>query len=425
MFRRGMPVNAKLVGVAVSSVALASLLFAFVSHKGLPGRSYTYATAAVAEVPAGLKAGDEVRVKGVRVGQVHGISYEDGGPRIEMQLPGDLEMHGDARARIRSRSTLGQKYVDVDPGTEGAGPLGDGIISLDRTESLVELDQLFDTLDAPTREALGSAVRELGGGAAGHGRDLNDLMAASPDLLADFGTTFGGLSEERTRLVAFLAASERLAGRFAGREAELERLIGEMGETFDALAVDAGEPLRETLDRLPPTLEAVEPALGDVGRAAAELRGGVSGFAPAAEALGEATPDLRAATREAVPTLRASPPVNELAAPAFAALAGTFNDARPLAPQLRRGLGSAAQFLSVLAPYAPELDLLFDHAAEALSQGDRYSNYLRIVSISLGADGGGALVPADNPFVNRNAYPEPGEAATDANRFEQMPGGRR
>ncbi|HET9769306.1 MAG TPA: MlaD family protein, partial [Acidimicrobiia bacterium] len=220
MFRRGLPVNPRLIGLVVIAASVASLAFAFVSHKGLPGRSYTYATLAFDHVPPGLRPGSDVRVRGQRIGQVHGVSF-DNGPRVRIQVPGGFDLYRDATARVRSRSLLGQKYVQIEPGTPAAGELGDAVLTPDRTTTVVDIVDLVDTFDEPTRRALHTALLETGTGAAGRGPDLNDLIAASPDLLADLNLTGRTLTAEETRLVAFLATAERLSGRFTGREQEL------------------------------------------------------------------------------------------------------------------------------------------------------------------------------------------------------------
>src|SRR5688500_3407514 len=136
MFRRKHRVHPGIVGAVHMVALLASLAFAFVSHKGIPGRDYTYATVAFDDVSAGLRDGSDVRVRGVRVGQVHGTSYEDGEARAELQLPSGFSIYRDATARVSSRSSLGQRYVDIDPGTAAAGPLGDAVIPKSRTTSL-------------------------------------------------------------------------------------------------------------------------------------------------------------------------------------------------------------------------------------------------------------------------------------------------
>jgi phospholipid/cholesterol/gamma-HCH transport system substrate-binding protein len=406
MFRRGLPVNPKLLGLMVIAVSLASLVFAFVSHKGLPGRSYSYATLAFEQVPPSLRDGTEVRVRGQRVGQVHHVSFENG-PRIEVQLPGGFDLYRDATARIRSRSLLGQKYVQIDPGTPAAGELGDAVLGPDRTTTVVDIVDIVDTFDDETRRALHTALLEVGTGAAGRGPDLNDLIAASPDLLADLNLTGRTLTAEETRLVAFLTTAERLSGRFNGREQQLEALIRQMGDTLLAVATDDGRPLADTVKKLPSTLDALTPALSDLEAAAAALGPAVQDLGPSAVALGAVTPDFRAGLRESVPVLGKVPPVSGLASPALFALTETFNDARPLAPALGKTFEEAAAQLAILAPYAPDLDLLLDGLRDAFAEGDANGKYLRVASI----------FAAINQAGNRNPYPAPSEAATDGSRY--------
>ena len=183
-----------------------------------------------------------------------------------------------------------------------------------------------------------------------------------------------------------------------------------MGDTLLAVATDEGRPLADTVRKLPSTLDALTPALSDLGAAAAALGPAVSDLGPTAAALGAVTPDLRAALRESVPVLGKVPPVSGLADPALSALTKTFNDARPLAPALGRTFDSAAAQLQILAPYAPELDLLLDGLAAAFSEGDANGKYLRVASI----------FTAVNQAGNRNPYPAPGEAATDAARYSPL-----
>jgi phospholipid/cholesterol/gamma-HCH transport system substrate-binding protein len=406
MFRRGLPINPKLLGLMVIAVSLASLAFAFVSHKGLPGRNYSFATLAFERVPPSLREGTEVRVRGQRVGQVHDVSFENG-PRIEVQLPGGFDLYKDATARIRSRSLLGQKYVQIDPGTPAAGELGDAILGTDRTTTVVDIVDLVDTFDDETRRALHTTLLAAGNGFAGRGPDLNDLIAASPDLLADLNLTGRTLTAEETRLVAFLATAERLSGRFNGREQELERLIHQMGDTLLAVATDDGRPLADTVKKLPSALDALTPALSDLGNAAAALGPAVHDLGPSAAALGAVTPDFRAALRESVPVFGKVPPVSELSSPALFALTGTFNDARPLAPALGKTFEEAAAQLAIFAPYAPDLDLMLDGLRDAFAEGDANGKYLRVASI----------FAAINQAGNRNPYPEPGEAASDGSRY--------
>ena len=423
MFRRAHRVSPAFAGAALFVLLGASLAFAFVSHKGIPGRDYTTVTVAFDDLSAGMRPGSDVRVQGVRVGQVHKTFYEDGEARAELQLPGGMEVYQDASARVRSRSALGQRYIDIDPGTRKAGALGAAVIPKDRTTSLVELDDVLNALGPTARDGLTTGLRELGAGVGGRGGDLNDLVRLAPDLLGDLGTVTSALGTEEADLAGLLVAANRLAGRFEGREQEIASVLARSAEVMDAFNTGAGESLRRTLAAAPTALDELSGGLKSLIPVAADTRSALRAITPAAEALGSAAAPLRKALAGGVAPLGQVPGVAGLAVPAFEGLTDVALDARPLVPELAEALRLARGPLELLVPYAPELDALFNNLRDSFAGGDKAGKWLRSITIVIGADNTGGNTSAGNPFVNRNPYPAPGEAGTDHERFQ--PGGNR
>lgn len=417
MFRRAHRVSPAFAGAILFVLLGVSIAFAFISHKGIPGRDYTYATAAFDDVSAGLREGSDVRVQGVRVGQVSEAFYENGEARAELQLPGGFEIYRDATARIRSRSALGQKYVDVDPGTKATGVLGDEVIPRSRTASLVELDQVLDSLNPDARAGLATGLRELGAGFGGRAADLNELIELAPELLEDLGTTTAALGSEDADLAGFLVAAERLASRFVGREDEIASLLARSAEVMAAFDADGGRPLDQTLKSAPGALDQLRSGLEALKPAASDLSTTLEALAPAAKALGKATPDLRGALQEGRAPLSALPGVSGRAVPAFEGLTALARDARPLVPEFAEALKLLRGPLELLVPYGPEIDLLFDNLRDTHADGDRHGNWLRAITMMVAADSIHGI-PAPNPLLNRNAYPAPGEAGKDKERFD-------
>ncbi|MEW6472348.1 MAG: MlaD family protein [Actinomycetota bacterium] len=410
MFRHGIPVNARALGAVALVVAAASLWLGLAAHDGVPLAKHTYVDAAFDDV-ASVLARNDVRVAGVRVGQVHRVRYEDHQAIVTLQLPAGYAVHGDAAAAVGARNALGQRFIALSPGTPAAGPLR-GRIPKDRTSSAVELDQVLDELDGPTRQALQQALRSLGTGATGHSGDLSDLLAAAPELLADMGTIAGDLASGDAQLVALLAATERLAGRFSGRDDEVAALASDLGKTLAALSTSRGAALDAALARAPGALDATDGALKDLTGAVAATRQAVAALAPASAGLGDAAADLRAALREAPGPLRRIPGVASVAGPATGELTGLATDARPLAADVRRALHLAHTPLAVLAPYAAELGHLFTMLRSATDDGDANGNWLRFAP----AGGPATLSPGPDrrtPASPRNPYPAPGQAGRD------------
>lgn len=397
------------VGVAVVAVFAAVMYAAVTANQGrLPGTPTTTVRAAFADVGQ-LQAGSEVRRNGMFVGRVSAIDLHADEAVVTMELNGDVPVFADAYAGIWDQSALAQKFVELRSGTDAAGPLGDRTIPLGQTESTHDLVDVLDVFQPDTRAALGSALRSLGGGVAGYGPGLHDLIADAPQTVDGSGTIVRALSSDRADLPAMLRSADRLGSRFAGREAQLTSVIAQTDVTMRAVGVDGGGPLAATLEQLPQAfahsrtaLDAVHQSVVDAGVAMTDLQDG-------AVALGEATPDVRGVFREAIDPLDTLPDVADAAEPAVDELTDVFTDARPFVPRLADGLDSAAEPLSVLAPYASDIGTFAFDIGNLIEGHNGWEHRLRIM---VGAAGAPAVVGALVQDT-ANPYPAPGEAIRD------------
>ncbi|SNR84170.1 phospholipid/cholesterol/gamma-HCH transport system substrate-binding protein [Haloechinothrix alba] len=416
------------LGVAVMVVFAAAVAFGLNATHGVPFKDRATVRAAFDDVQ-GLTEGDDVRIASTRVGYVEEITYEGGQAVVAMEIDDpDTVVYRDASvtaATVKARSSLGQKFVDIDPGSPEAGAIpDDDVITPESTKGAEDIGELFNVFDTRTREASGTALREVGGGLAGRSQDLHDALRTAPDLLTDLGAVAGTLSrDDGTDLVGLLRSAHTLAGRFEGREQEIANLTEQLATTMDSLGVDDAEPMDAVLDRAPETLreagsalEALRAPLADTEVATAELR-------PGAESLGAATDDLRGVLREGVQPLEKVPAVADSAEPAVDDLSAVAADAGPLAGRLVDTAADSSHILSVLAPYSGEISGYFTNATSALSQGDDAGHWLRIYLVPR-AESVAGTVPVEDPTVSRNAYPEPGEAEQDS-ASSPLEGGRR
>ncbi len=73
----------------------------------------------------GLGEGEEVRVKGVKIGEVQTITYHNqtGNVEVAISLFKPLELRKGCSFHILSKSPLGGKYVDINPGPPTAEPI--------------------------------------------------------------------------------------------------------------------------------------------------------------------------------------------------------------------------------------------------------------------------------------------------------------
>lgn len=416
------------IGIVVVLVFAAAVVFGLNATHGVPFAERKAVKAAFDDV-GGLIEGDDVRIASSRVGYVEDITIENGRAVALLQIDDEntaiYRNASAATASVGARSALGQKFVDLDPGSPDAGELPPGkVIPKRETRGAQEISELFNVFDPRTRKAAGSTLRELGGGLAGRHQDLRDMLGTAPTMLPALGTVSDSLAARNgADLTAMLTSAERLAGRFAGREQEIADLTRQLGTTMDAVAADGGSRIAEILERSPRALDEATTALAALSRPLADAETGLRTMRPGATALGDATEDLRGVFREGMEPLGKVPGVADKATPAVGDLTHVFTDARPMASQLVDTTDDAAEPLSVLAPYRGEIATFFTRAASALSQGDAAGNWLRIYLVPRSESITGT-VPIKDPTVSSNPYPGPGEADKDSATVPGEGGGR-
>jgi phospholipid/cholesterol/gamma-HCH transport system substrate-binding protein len=207
---------------AVSLTVIATLVLLAFNAQDLPliGGGTVY-RAQFSEA-AGLRPDDPVRVAGVKVGTVEGMSLEDGAVMVEFRV--DDAFVGDrSEAAIKIETVLGAKYVALVP--RGSGELDpDEPIPLERTASPYDVVEAFADLS--------TTVEDLDTGRlAGSFEVLAETFAETPD---EVRTSLEGLA--------------RLSDTIASRDAQLEQLLTATRTVTDVLADRNGEFTQLILD---------------------------------------------------------------------------------------------------------------------------------------------------------------------------------
>ena len=167
----------------------------------------------------GLYPGSDVLIAGARAGSVRDISVEGAQTLVTIAVDDAYApVHADATVTVRPKSLLGEKYMALDPGRSDKLQSGTRLPH-EQVARAVDLQDVVNSLDQPTREKLRTLVIALGGGLAGRGLDTNqtitygrqdlDHLAAITDTLAardrDLQTVIQGLDQ----VTAELAKSDR------------------------------------------------------------------------------------------------------------------------------------------------------------------------------------------------------------------------
>jgi ABC-type transporter Mla subunit MlaD len=167
----------QLVGVIV--VVIGTIVWAFAFTGGFAGlfAASTYTVKANFKSVEYIVQNDPVRIDGVDVGTVQGVSAAPGGTAgtVIMSVQSQYRIHNDASANLVWRTVLGgNDAVAIDPGSADAGPLR-GAIPASRDSNQVELDQVLLPFHDGARSGLRTIFKQLGPALSNHADLAKDL----------------------------------------------------------------------------------------------------------------------------------------------------------------------------------------------------------------------------------------------------------
>ncbi|MFC4470067.1 MCE family protein [Streptomyces xiangluensis] len=247
LVRAGSPVARRLA--LVTALAVVATLAVVLWPRSEPVRVTAYFPRTV-----GIYPGSDVRVLGVRIGEVKKITPEGERVRVELEYEEGRKVPAEAKAAIINSSVVSDRYVQLLPVYRKGPVLRDGdVIPEARTAVPVELDRIFDSLHT-TSEALGpkgankdgSLSRLLGVSADnldGQGENLNqtveDLSQAVTTLSDGRGDLFGtvrnlqvftaALAADDTSVRSFNTSLAKVAGQLAWERKDLAAALKHLG----------------------------------------------------------------------------------------------------------------------------------------------------------------------------------------------------
>ena len=186
----------------------------------------------------GLAAGQEVRIAGVRVGEVKSIEVAKDRvhAQVEFNVLKTSVLTRGTKATIKYRNLVGERYIALTQEAGGAAPLRDGAtIGLDHTQSALDLTVLFNGFK-PLFAALSP-------------KDVNELSANIISVLQGEGGNINSLLAKTASLTSTLADRDEVIGRTIGNlntvlgtvdahDAALKQLIDQLQRFISGLAAD-------------------------------------------------------------------------------------------------------------------------------------------------------------------------------------------
>jgi len=253
---------------ALVTIAATALLAATIVNVSLTSKETYHA---VFTDVTGLETGDDIRVAGVRVGEVEGIRIKDRAlAEVTFTVSAERPLLAGTRAVVRYRNLVGQRYIAL---TEGPGDgttrlRPGGTIPLSRTRPALDLNALLNGFKplfaALSPSDVNQLATEIVRTLQGEGGTVNSLLAHTASVtstLADRDKLIGSVIDN---LNAVLGTLDKRGSRFSGLLTQLRRVvsglsadrkpigeslvsIGDLTDVTSGLLKDARPPLKDDI----------------------------------------------------------------------------------------------------------------------------------------------------------------------------------
>lgn len=188
---------------------------------------------AVFDDVAGLDDESAVRIAGVRKGHVTDIKVlPNGRALVTMVVDDDVPLHTNAQAKVANLGLLGEKYIELDPGSPQAPLLSGGEATLPGMQP-ASFDDVTDQVKAIADDvkAITESMRAVAGGPAGQQR-LEEIVANVQAITAE---TRALIAANRANVDATLSntrvITEHLRNEIPRLADSIDRVAQQMGGT--------------------------------------------------------------------------------------------------------------------------------------------------------------------------------------------------
>jgi phospholipid/cholesterol/gamma-HCH transport system substrate-binding protein len=236
-----LPSLIKLVVFIVVTVLATGLLAATIGNLRFGG---TTSYEALFTDATGLLKGDDVRIAGVRVGEVDGVAVARQGDRsvarVTFNVDSDRPVAVSTRAQIRYRNLVGQRYVALSEGAGSGRALTEhGTIPLRQTQPALDLTVLFNGFKplfaALNPQDVNAFAMEIIKTLQGEAGDVNSLLGHTASLTSTLADRDAVIGRTIDNLNAVLGTVDERGKQLSTLISELQRFVSGLATDREAI----------------------------------------------------------------------------------------------------------------------------------------------------------------------------------------------
>lgn len=236
-----LPSLIKLVVFIVVTVLATGLLAATIGNLRFGG---TTSYDALFTDATGLLKGDDVRIAGVRVGEVDGVAVARRGDRsvarVTFNVDSDRPVAVSTHAQIRYRNLVGQRYVALSEGAGSGRVLTEhGTIPLRQTQPALDLTVLFNGFKplfaALNPQDVNAFAMEIIKTLQGEAGDVNSLLGHTASLTSTLADRDAVIGRTIDNLNAVLGTVDERGKQLSTLISELQRFVSGLATDREAI----------------------------------------------------------------------------------------------------------------------------------------------------------------------------------------------
>lgn len=203
---------------------------------------------------AGLEAGNNVLVSGIKVGTVSDVALDDGHALVTFLIDSKIRLGNQTTAHIRTGSLLGARVLTLEPAGRGTTAPTD-VIPLERTSSPYSLTESVSDLTTNVAATNTDALNQ----------SLDTLSSTIDQIAPELGPSFDGLS----RLSRALNARGQTLDDLLRSATDVTGIISQRSQQINALILNGNDLLGVLVERR----NAISELLANTSAVARQLTG--------------------------------------------------------------------------------------------------------------------------------------------------------
>jgi phospholipid/cholesterol/gamma-HCH transport system substrate-binding protein len=278
--------------IGFALVTVAAMIGIWVSFGGsLPFAAGDYRLRLELGTAQNIYPGSDVQIAGVTIGRVSEVRTNRRDAKVTISIDRQFApLHSGAYAITRSKTLLGEGYIEIAPGPKSAPAVPDGgVLPISHVLPSQQLDQALHTFNPTTRRNIGEMFAGLSKALRGRARALSDSVGNAAPASSDLASVARLLADQQPQLQRTIASAGQVLGAVGERQGVLEAAVRSANAVLGATAA-RNSALSATITALAPFLVQLRNTSGTLASASPDFNRAADALLPLAPAL---APGLR------------------------------------------------------------------------------------------------------------------------------------